>query len=69
MGQILLSKGVMGLMMKAPAFCRGFFDSYSIVEDWRKLFCNGDVVYFVGFGWFLGLTLEFTVVLDDFSFK
>ena len=45
-GQIRLSKGVRGLTVKAPGFGRGFFDSYSIVEDWRKLFCHGDVVYF-----------------------
>jgi hypothetical protein len=59
MGQIRLSKGFMGLMAKAPVFGRGFFYSYSIIEGWRKLFCNGDVIGGNGVSLVWGLTWEF----------
>jgi hypothetical protein len=39
--------------------CRGFFDSYLIVSDGVKLFCNLVVVCFVGLEWFWGLTWDF----------
>jgi hypothetical protein len=46
-------------MVKAPVLAGAFLDSYLRIEDWRKLFCNGDVVYFVGLGWLLDLTWGF----------
>ena len=59
MGQIRLSKGFMGLMAKAPVLAGAFFDSYSIIEGWRKLFCNGDVIGGNRVSLVRGLTWEF----------
>ena len=54
-----LSKGFMGLMGKTPVLAGVFFDSYSIVVDWRKLLRNGDVVCFVLVMGSWGLTCDF----------
>ena len=60
--QILLSKGVIDLMGKAPVFGRGFLVSIFIIEDWKGGLCNGYLVLFVWVGRVWGLTRCFAGV-------
>jgi hypothetical protein len=55
----------MGFKGESPGFWPGLFLSISIVWDWKKLPCNGDVIDGYGVRWFWGLTCGFAEGFED----